>query len=81
MPCLKVALRPSHASVRRFQSLAVCGWARCSPVCLCCSGGGPAHSRREVILQSVNLALLGEASIGTDDAKTVVNSILGATCP
>ncbi|KAK9822672.1 hypothetical protein WJX81_007150 [Elliptochloris bilobata] len=37
-----------------------------------------ANSRREVILQSVNLALLGEATVGTDDAKTIVNSILGA---
>ena len=81
MPSLTFALRPSHTGARRLQSLAVCGWARGSPFCLCCSGEGPAHSRREVILQSVNLALLGEASIGTDDAKTLVNSILGAPCP
>jgi hypothetical protein len=30
-----------------------------------------------MILQSVNLALLGEATAGTDEAKMIVNSILG----
>lgn len=45
--------------------------------CRCCAHEGPAHSRREMILQSVNLALLGEATAGTDEAKMIVNSILG----
>ena len=81
MPSWNIVLRPSHAGVQSLQSLAVSGRARCSTVCQCCSRKGPAQSRREVILQSVNLALLGEASIGTDDAKTIVNSILGAPCP
>lgn len=37
--------------------------------------GGPL-SRRDIIMQSVNWAILGDL-IGTDDARTVVNSILG----
>ncbi|KAK9816416.1 hypothetical protein WJX72_000023 [[Myrmecia] bisecta] len=35
-------------------------------------------SRREIILQSVNFAVLGELISGTDDATTIVNSMLGA---
>ena len=36
------------------------------------------HSRREIMLQSVNLAIFGDAVAGTGtDPTTIINSILG----
>ena len=57
---------PSRPYHRRHVAQAVPGEA----------GGAEEYARREFILQAVNYAVLGDL-IGTDDGRTIVNSILG----